>query len=108
MAIKYAARSRRMNLAKRLDDLARKKAELEAEEELEDDFQQDNWPVRGGEVFTSRGHGRHPPTVSRQTEQVEEEEEGEEMEENGVDDEMEEDQEDQRISSKQGTVKTCV
>lgn len=32
-----------MNLAKRLDDLARKKAELEAEEEFEDDFQQFDW-----------------------------------------------------------------
>ncbi|XP_078344352.1 WD repeat and HMG-box DNA-binding protein 1-like isoform X2 [Oculina patagonica] len=102
LAIKYAARSRRMNLANRLDDLARKKAELEAEVELEDDFQQDNWPVRGSEVFTSRGHGRHPSTVSRQADQVEEEEEGEVMEENGVDDEMEEDQEDQQISKRKG------
>jgi len=90
-----------MNLANRLDDLARKKAELEAEEEQEDDFQQDNWPVRGGKIFTSSGHGRYPQTVSRQAEQADEEEE--EMEENGVDDEMEEGDDDQQISSKQGT-----
>ena len=100
MAIKYAARSRRMNLANRLDELARKKAELEAEEEFEDDSPQTKWPVRGREAFTSRGQGRHPSTVSRQAEQVEEEEEGEEMEENGVDDEVEDD--DQQMSSKQG------
>jgi len=91
-----------MNLANRLDDLARKKAELEAEEEQEDDFQQDIWPVRAGKVFTSSGHGRHPQTVSRQAEQADDEEE--EMEENGVDDdEMEEGDDDQQISSKQGT-----
>ena len=96
MAIKYAARSRRMNLANRLDDLARKKAELEVEEEFGDDFQQDNWPVRRSEVFTSRGRGHRPPTVSRRAEQVEEEEEVEEIEENGVDDdEMEEGENDQ-------------
>ena len=92
-----------MNLANRLDDLARKKAELEVEEEFEDDFQQDNWAVRRSEVFTSRGHGHRPPTVSRRAEQVEEEEEVEEIEENGVDDDdMEEGENDQRISSKQG------
>lgn len=87
-----------MNLAKRLDDLARRKAELEAEEEQEDAFQQDNWPVRGREVIRSRGHGRHPQTGLKQAEQADEEEE--EMDENGVDDEMEDDQ---QISSKQGT-----
>ena len=92
-----------MNLANRLDDLARKKAELEAEEEQEDDFQQDSWPVRGSEVFTSRGHGRHPQTVSRQVQQADEEEEEEEMEENGVDDEMEDGEDDHQISRKQGT-----
>ena len=97
-----------MNLANRLDDLARKKAELEAEEEQEDDFQQDNWPVRGSEVFTSRGHGRHPATVSRQAECVDEEEEDEEMEENGVDDEIEEDEDDQQISNKQGNKNECL
>jgi len=101
LAIKYAARSRRMNLANRLDDLARKKAELEAEEEQEDDFQQDNWPIRGSEVFTSRGRVRHPQTVSRQVEQADEEEEEEKMEENGVDDEMEDCEDDQQISRKQ-------
>lgn len=90
-----------MNLANRLDDLARKKAELEAEEEQEDDFQQDSWPVRGSEVVTSRGHGRHPQTVSRQAEQADEEEE--EMEENGVDDEMEDGEDEHQISRKQGT-----
>lgn len=87
-----------MNLANRLDDLARRKAELEAEEEQEDAFQQDNWPVRGSEVIRSRGHGRHPQTGLRQAEQADEEDE--EMDENGVDDEMEDDQ---QISSKQGT-----
>jgi len=87
-----------MNLANRLDDLARRKAELEAEEEQEDDFQQDNWPVRGSEVIRSRGHSRHPQTGLRQVEQADEEDE--EMDENGVDDEMEDDQ---QISSKQGT-----
>lgn len=90
-----------MNLANRLDDLARKKAELEAEEEQEDDFQQDSWPVRGSEVVISRGHGHHPQTVSRQAEQADEEEE--EMEENGVDDEMEDGEDDHQISRKQGT-----
>jgi len=92
-----------MNLANRLDDLARKKAELEAEEEQEDDFQQDSWPVRGSEVFTSRGRVRHPQTVSRQVEQADEEEEEEEIEENGVDDEMEDCEDDQQILRKQGT-----
>lgn len=87
-----------MNLANRLDDLARRKAELEAEEEQEDDFQQDNWPVRGSKIIRSRGHGRHPQTGLRQAEQADEEDE--EMDENGVDDEMEDDQ---QISSKQGT-----
>lgn len=98
LAIKYAARSRRMNLANRLDDLAREKAELEAEEEQEDDFQQDSWPVRGSEVVTSRGHSRHPQTVSRQAEQADEEEE--EMEENGVDDE--DDHQISRIQERKG------
>lgn len=97
-----------MNLANRLDDLARKKAELEAEEEQEDDFQQDNWPVRGREIFTSRGHGHRPPTVLRQAERVDEEEEDEEVEENGVDDDMEEGEDDQQISSKRGTKNECV
>ena len=94
-----------MNLANRLDELARKKAEMEAEEEFEDDFQQAKWPVRGREVFTLRRQGHHPSTVSRQAEQVEEEEEDEEMEENGVDDEMEED--DQQMSSRQGIANEC-
>ena len=92
-----------MNLANRLDDLARRKAELEEEEEQEDDFQQDNRPVRGREVITSRRHGHHPQTVSRQVEQVDEDKEDDEIEENGVDDEMEEGDDDQQISSRQGT-----
>ena len=93
-----------MNLANRLDDLARKKAELEAEEEQEDDFQQDDWPVRGSEVFTSRGHARPPQTVLRQAQQADEEVEEEEMEENGVEmDEMEDAEDDHQISRKQGT-----
>ena len=92
-----------MNLANRLDDLARKKAELEVEEEEEDYFQQDSWPVRGSDLFTSRGHGHHPQTVSKQTEQADEVEEEEEMEENGVDDEMEYGEDDHQISRKQGT-----
>ena len=90
-----------MKLANRLDDLARKKAELEAEEEQEDDFQQDSWPVRGSEVFTPRGRGHHPQTVSRHAEQADEAEE--EMEENGADDEMEDGEDDHQISRKQGT-----
>ena len=90
-----------MNLANRLDDLAREKAELEAEEEQEDDFQQDSWPVRGSEVVASRGHSRHPQAVSRQAEQADEEEE--EMEENGVDDEMDDGEDDHQISRIQGT-----
>lgn len=106
MAIKYAARSRRMNLANRLDDLARKKAELEAGEGSDDDFQQADWPVRQPNMLQPRRLGQAPRTASRQTEQMEEgEEEEEEMEENGMDDEIEEDE--QQISSKQAFFLHC-
>ena len=94
-----------MNLANRLDDLAREKAELEAEDEFEDDFQQIDWPVRGNKISTSRVRGQHATSNPRQAEQMEEEED-EEMEENGVDDEMEDDEDDQQISRKQGNA--CV
>ena len=90
-----------MNLANRLDDLARKKAELEAAEESDDDFQQPDWPVRQGKVLQPRGRGQPRHTVSRQTEQVEDDEEEEEMEEGGMDDELEEDE--SQVSHKQGT-----
>ena len=93
-----------MNLANRLDDLARKKAELEAGEESDDDFQRADWPVRQRNMSQPRRLGQASHTTSRQTEQTEEEEEEEEkeMEENGMDDEMEEDE--QQISSKQGII----
>ena len=94
LAIKYAARSRRMNLANRLDDLARKKAELEPEEESDDDYQQSDWSGRQSKVVP-KGHSHPPRTESRRVEQDEEE-----MEENGMYDEMEEDE--PQISSKQG------
>lgn len=90
-----------MNLANRLDDLARKKAELEAAEESDDDFQQPDWPVRQGKVSQPRGRGQPRHSVSRQTEQVEEDEEEEEMEDGGMDDEWEEDE--SQASHKQGT-----
>lgn len=88
LAIKYAARSRRMNLANRLDELAREKAKLEAEEEFEDDFQQIDWPVRGNKTSTSRMGGHRPSNTPREVEQEEEEEE---MEETGGDDGMDDD-----------------
>ena len=90
-----------MKLANRLDALARKKAELEAGEESDDDYQQPDWSVRQGKVSPPRGRGQLRHTVSRQTQQVEEDEEEEEMEEDGVDDELEEDE--PQISHKQGT-----
>ena len=92
-----------MNLAKRLDELARKKAEMEAGEESDDDLPQADWPVRQGKVSQPRGpaHPSHPSrATSRQMEQDEGEEEEEEMEENGMDDEREEDE--LHLSSKQG------
>lgn len=97
LAIKYAALTRRMNLANRLDTLARKKAGLE-----DDDMQHSGQAVRQGhKVSQPKRHGRSGRTVSRQTEQVEEEDEEEEeemeeneiMEDNGMEDDMEEDSE---------------
>ncbi|XP_068688886.1 WD repeat and HMG-box DNA-binding protein 1-like [Montipora foliosa] len=56
-----------MNLANRLDTLARKKACLE-----DDDLQQSGQAVRRGhKVSQPKRHGRSGRTVSRQTEQVE-------------------------------------
>ncbi|CAH3160505.1 unnamed protein product [Porites lobata] len=98
LAIKYAARSRRMNLAKRLDDLARQKAALEADEESDDEYQQADWPIRqSSRIAPSRGQSQSSRMAPRQVEQDEEEEE--EMDENEVDDEMEEDE--SQISSNQ-------
>ena len=89
-----------MNLAKRLDELARKKAEMEAGEESDDDLPQADWPVRQGKVSQPRGPAHPSRDTSRQMEQDEGEEEEEEMEENGMDDEREEDE--LHLSSKQG------
>ena len=101
LAIKYAARSRRMNLAKRLDDLARQKAALEADEESDDEYQQADWPVRqSSRIAPSRGQSQSSRMAPRQVERDEDEEE--EMDENEVDDEMEEDE--SQISSNQGKV----
>ena len=90
-----------MNLAKRLDDLARQKAALEADEESDDEYQQADWPVRqSSRIAPSRGQSQSSRMAPRQVEQDEEEEE--EMDENEVDDEMEEDE--SQISSNQGKV----
>ena len=89
-----------MNLAKRLDDLARQKAALEADEESDDEYQQADWPVRqSSRIVPSRGQSQSSRMVPRQVEQDEEEEE---MDGNEVDDEMEEDE--SQISSNQGKV----
>lgn len=89
-----------MNLAKRLDDLARQKAALEADEESDDEYQQADWPVRqSSKIALSRGHSQSSHMAPRQVEQDEEEEE---MDENEVDDEMEEDE--SQISSNEGKV----
>ena len=90
-----------MNLAKRLDDLARQKAALEADEESDDEYQQADWPVgQSSRIAPSRGQSQSSRMAPRQVEQDEEEEE--EMDENEVDDEMEEDE--SQISSNQGKV----
>ena len=90
-----------MNLAKRLDDLARQKAALEADEEFDDEYQQADWSVRqSSRIAPSRGQSQSSRMAPRQMEQDEEEEE--EMDENEVDDEMEEDE--SQISSNQGKV----
>lgn len=94
LAIKYAARSRRMNLANRLDELAREKAKLEAEEEFEDDFQQIGLPVRRSKISTSRVGSHRPSHIPREVEQEEE------IEENEVDDDMDVDDDDQQVSRK--------
>lgn len=90
LAIKYAARSRRMNLANRLDSLARKKAELEAGEESDNELEQADWPVRQSKISHLRRNGHRTHTTSRQTDEVEEFEEEEEMVDDGMDNEMEE------------------
>lgn len=87
-----------MNLANRLDELAREKAKLEAEEEFEDDFQQIDWPVRRSKISTSRVGSHRPSHTPREVEQEEE------IEENEVDDDMDVDDDDQQISRKKGGV----
>ena len=88
-----------MNLANRLGDLARLKAEQEAEEEeVEGDFEEADWPVRQREVsgFT-REHKVHSSTLQS----TQQDEEGEdEMEGDGMD-KMEEDDGTQQHPSKQ-------
>lgn len=87
-----------MNLANRLDELAREKAKLEAEEEFEDDFQQIDWPVRRSKISSSRVGSHRPFHIPREVEQEEE------IEENEVDDDMDVDDDDQQISRKKGGV----
>ena len=87
-----------MNLANRLDELAREKAKLEAEEEFEDDFQQIDWPVRRSKISSSRVGSHRPSHTPRVVEQEEE------IEENEVDDDMDVDDDDQQISRKRGGV----
>lgn len=102
-----------MNLANRLDALARQKAGLETAEEFENELQQADQPIRQGHKRTqSKGPGRYSRTVSRPMEQSGEEEEMEEnemeedeveedgMEENGMDDTLEEESD---TSSREGT-----
>lgn len=87
-----------MNLANRLDELAREKAKLAAEEEFEDDFQQIDWPVRRSKISSSRVGSHRPSHTPREVEQEEE------IEENEVDDDMDVDDDDQQISRKKGGV----
>ena len=87
-----------MNLANRLDELAREKAKLEAEEEFEDDFQQIDWPVRRSKISSPRVGSHRPSHIPREVEQEEE------IEENEVDDDMDVDDDDQQISRKKGGV----
>ena len=87
-----------MNLANRLDELAREKAKLEAEEEFEDDFQQIDWPVRRSKISSSRVGSHRPSHTPREVEQEEE------IEENEVDDDMDVDDDDQQVSRKKGGV----
>ncbi|XP_067018365.1 WD repeat and HMG-box DNA-binding protein 1-like [Acropora muricata] len=86
LAIKYAALTRRMNLANRLDALARQKAGLETAEEFEDELPEPGPPIRQGHKRTqSNRPGRYCRTVSRPEQSGEEEEmEEDEMEENGM------------------------
>ena len=87
-----------MNLANRLDELAREKAKLAAEEEFEDDFQQIDWPVRRSKISSSRVGSHRPSHIPREVEQEEE------IEENEVDDDMDVDDDDQQISREKGGV----
>ena len=87
-----------MNLANRLDELAREKAKLAAEEVFEDDFQQIDWPVRRSKISSSRVGSHRPSHIPREVEQEEE------IEENEVDDDMDVDDDDQQISRKRGGV----
>ena len=87
-----------MNLANRLDELAREKAKLEAEEEFEDDFQQIDWPVRRSKISSSRVGSHRPSYTPREVEQEEE------IEENEVNDDMDVDDDDQQVSRKKGGV----
>ncbi|XP_015762017.1 PREDICTED: WD repeat and HMG-box DNA-binding protein 1-like [Acropora digitifera] len=75
LAIKYAALTRRMNLANRLDALARQKAGLETTEEFEDELPEPGPPIRQGHKRTqSNRPGRYCRTVSRPEQSGEEEE----------------------------------
>ena len=97
-----------MNLANRLDALARQKAGLETAEESEDELQQPDPPIRQSHKRTqSNRPGRYGSTVSRPMEQSGEEEEMEEdemeengMEENGMDENLGEESD---RSSREGT-----
>ena len=108
LAIKYAALTRRMNLANRLDALARQKAGLETAAEFEDELQQAGPHIREGHKSThSNRPGRSGRTVSRPLEQGGEEEEMEEdemeengMEENGMDENLREESD---TPSREGT-----
>lgn len=77
-----------MNLANRLDALARQKAGLETTEEFEDELPEPGPPIRQGHKRTqSNRPGRYCRTVSRPEQSGEEEEmEEDEMEENGMED----------------------
>ena len=99
-----------MNLANRLDALARQKAGLETAEEFEDELHQADPLIRQGHKRTqSNSPGRYGRTVSRPMlmEQSGEEEEMEEdeveengMEENGMDENLREESD---TPSREGT-----
>lgn len=72
MAIKYASRNRHMNLAQRLDELARQKAEEEAAEELDEVEEKEGFygsdeeiEKRSGERESEREYPRRNKSVPR-------------------------------------------